>query len=953
MIYSLFSTLSAFLPDQEVPTTIFVNTLNDYDIALRALFQESKLNENVYKRLEEKIKEAISNINSAKTEEEAKSLYEDIVEEIKSKTSKTETELEKRATEEKVKKAQQEELAKAILNRFKALATEQGLSNELNPHINEALKNIENARTAKDVDNELADFRSLLNANTYGNLKDKFDAQEKFLKTQEEAIAKLDAYESALDAIQDSDAKSAIEDALKLAREEIMAAEEEGRITNIMNNFETKVVAKYPTAKTAVSKKLVSDALANGIKQLEAYKTGAYAEEIFVEGSDNKTIKQLADEKITDLQNSANTLLQSSSITTESYKEVNTKLQTSVKAIDDEIEKIKDKMRENQEAYLKAYEVALEELGIYEANAEKYGLTGEALEYVKSEVSAVKAKIASVDTEGEVNEAMRLFRNGIKQYSPEFDAYQVTETRKAVKEALEEYKELNNSTITNNVNTATAQLESAGTVDAIKKIERDTIKIIEQEIKKDELASSKLEARKEFLVFIEDNSDKYNAEVRKLASEAISKISEAYSVADVETQVAKYKALIDNELKEYNTSMQALIKEEREKALKEIAIYEEIATTAKDTGTLNRIATAKSAIASNDVTIQSIRTTKNNLIRDIEALGLPIVSAKVEAIDFLKGIGTNYYTNTNGNSEINSYLLSNGQLSYEKLIKDEYINGQFEKAFNMIKDARDEAAVEVQKTGKVSSSENESYGGGIKTARGIIVKAVKQDLAKMEQARSKALSDLGELLTDVKAKKELEDIYKAEINAVDMNKYMNDSNIFDEILAKATTAKENHVKDLIKSEAQENLNVENVNSAIESKKDSIEEFSETEISDIQENVSITTNSNGEGKVTGTLHKLKEDDDFTKNFTQKEGYYLVLSFTSETAKTIKYQRLDSKGANQGNGTLDEDRILVIWFADEDALEDTKIVISFCGENGEVIETITISDFSELILEAQPN
>ena len=887
-----------------------------------------------------------------------------MVEEILKKTSTSDAnvdkvaQLEKIATNEKTKREQKQKLATEIFNRFKELAAEEGVSSELNPHINEALKNIANAKTAKDVDNELSEFRNLLNVDTYGDLKTKFDAQEDFLTAQKDALTVLDAYESALDAIQDSNVKTAIEDALKLAREEIMAADEEGRVDKVVEAFESEVVEKYSNAKTLVAKKLVTNALAEGVKQLEAYKTGAYAEEKLI-GVSNKTVKQLADEKIALLQTTANGLLQDSAIDTKdptkSYKKVNTDLQSYVDAIDEEIDKIKDKMREDQEAYLQAYEEALEELEIYEANAEKYGLTGEALEYVRTEVAAVKAKIASVDTEGEVNAAMSLFRNGIKQYSPEFDAYQVTETKKAVKEALEEYKELNDAGITNDVVTAVESLEKATTVDAIKSIERSTMKKITEKIKNNELASAKLEARKEFLVFIEEENSQYSQyseEVKKLASEAISKIKDAYSVADVNTKVEKYRSLIDKQLKLDNTSMQAEVAKARENALKEIAIYEEIATTAKDTATLNRIAVAKAAISSETATLKSIDTAKSNLVRDIRALGLPIVSAKVDAIDWLKGIGTNYYTNVAGNSEINNYLLAytdtgktNGKLSYAKLIKDAYINSQFEKAFNMIKDAEDVDAVELQKDGGT-----EKFGGGVTTARGVIVKAIKQDLTNMETKRAEASTKLGNLMNADKYS-ELKDIYEEQVKAVDMTAYNSNPSIFDEIYERAEIALENHVKDLIKSEAQANLNVESVNDSIKEANKGSNELLGTQINEVQENVSVSTNNNGEGKVTGTLHKLSEEDTFTQGFTQKTGYYLVLSFTSETAKTIKYQRLDSSDENQGSGELDDDGILVIWFADKEALANTKLVITFYGDDDETpIQTISISDFTDLVLQA---
>ncbi len=717
--------------------------------------------------------------------------------------------LEKIATNEKTKREQEQKLVTEIFNRYKELAAEEGLSSELNPHINEALKNIASAKTAKDVRAELDAFKELLNADTYEDLKTKFEDQEDFLTAQKNALTVLDAYESALDAIQDSNVKTAIEDALKLAREEIMAADEEGRVDKVVEAFESEVVEKYSNAKTLVAKKLVTNALAEGVKQLEAYKTGAYAEEKLI-GVSNKTVKQLADEKIALLQTTANGLLQDSAIDTKdptkSYKKVNTDLQSYVDAIDEEIDKIKDKMREDQEAYLQAYEEALEELEIYEANAEKYGLTGEALEYIKTEVAAVKAKIASVDTDGEVNTAMSLFRNGIKQYSPKFDAYQVTETRKAVKEALEEYKELNDAGITNDVVTAVESLEKATTVDAIKSIERSTMKKITEKIKNNELASAKLEARKEFLVFIEEENSQYSQyseEVKKLASEAISKIKDAYSVADVNTKVEKYRSLIDKQLKLDNTSMQAEVAKARENALKEIAIYEEIATTAKDTATLNRIAVAKTAISSEIATLKSIDTAKSNLIRDIRALGLPIVKAKVDAIDWLKsGIGTKYYVNSEGNPEIDKYLLAytdtekaGGKLSYEKLIKDAYINSQFEKAFNMIKNAEDVVAVELQKDGG-----NEKFNGGVTTARGIIVKAIKQDLTAMETARTTTNGKLDTLMNDEKGKvkyPELKDLYVAQVEAVDMNAYNSNPSIFDEIYTRAEIALKNHVKDLI------------------------------------------------------------------------------------------------------------------------------------------------------------
>ncbi len=960
------------MPDQEVPTTIFVNTLNDYDIALRALFQESKLNEDVYTRLSEKIGEAISNINAASTEEQAKVLYDDMVEEILKKTSESvanvdkAAQLEKIATNEKTKREQKQKLATEIFNRFKELAVEEGVSSELNPHINEALKNIENAKTAKDVDNELSEFRRLLNADTYGNLKTKFDAQEDFLTAQKDALTVLDAYESALDAIQDSNVKTAIENALKLAREEIMAADEEGRVNQVVGAFESQVVAEYPNAKKSVAKKLVSDALAEALQQLEAYKTGAYAEEKLVQLSagkwevvkPEKTIKQLADEKIALLQTIANGLLQDSAIDTttsnKSYKKVNTDLQTYVDNIDAEIEKIKDNMRENQEAYLQAYEEALEELEIYEANAEKYGLTGEALEYVKTEVVAVKAKIASVDTEGEVNAAMGLFRNGIKQYSPEFDAYQVTETRKAVKEALEEYKELNDADINNAVVDAVADLEKAGTVDAIKKIERDAMEAIIAEIKDNELASAKLEARKEFLVFIEEENSQYSQyskEVKELASEAISKIKDAYSVADVNTQVEKYRSLIDKQLKLDNTSMQAEVAKARESALKEIAIYEEIATAAKDTGTLNRISAAKAAISSETATLKSIDTAKSNLIRDIRALGLPIVSAKVDAIDWLRNIGApNYYTYALNTTNVGTYLkdyTEGRELSYNKLVKDAYINSQFEKAFNMVKDAADVDAVNVQKNGIGAGIADETHSGtkdNPKTARGVIVKAV-NSLVVMEKARGEELANLDTLMG---AYPELEDLYEAQVKAVDMNAYNSNPSIFDEIYERAEIALENHVKDLIKSEAQANLNVESVNDSIKEANGGNDTLFNTKIDQVQEDVSVSTNNNGEGKVTGTLHK-QNSTDFTQNFTQKTGYYLVLSFTSETAKRIEYER---SGVSTGSGVLDEDRILVIWFENEEALANTKLVISFYGDDEEnPIQTITISDFSDLDLKPQ--
>ena len=934
--------LSAFLPEQDVPGD-FETTLNDYDIALKALSEEGKLSSSAYTRLTKKIEEAIASIKAAKSDEEAQELYNDIIAEIKAVTSITsEAELKNKAEEAKEEKAQQEKLAKDILNRYKALAAEEGLSSELNPHINEALKNIEKAKTAKEVKAELEAFKGLLNDATYGEVKAKFEKQEALLTAQERALAKLDAYESALDAIESSATKAEIVEAMKLARDEIMAAEESSRVNNVINEFENLVEDEYPVAVNAVAKKLVANTLAEGIKQLEAYKTGAYAEEKLVDDPDegtrlNKTVKKLADEEIAALQTFVTGL--GTSVNTDSYTSVEDKIKASVDKLNSEIKKIQEQMRKDEEAYLEAYGNALEELEIYASNAEKYGLTGEALEYIKSEVAAVKAKIASVDTAGEVNEAMSLFRNGIKQYSPAFDAYQVTETRKAVKEALEEYKELNDAEITSIVNREVAKLDSAETVDAIKKIEKDAMEDITAEIKKDELASAKLEARKEFLVYREEGSE-YSDEVKAIALEAMNMISDAYSVNDVNTQVETYMKKIDEQLKLEKTSMQAAIKEARENALKEIAKYKEIATKENDTGSLNRIAEAEAAISSEDATVNSITKTKDNLIRNIKAMGLPLVKVKVAAIEFLKNIGTEYYyCNGVSNSEVRGVLKAytegadgSEQLSYDKLIKDAYINSQFEKAFNMVKDAEDADAVEKQKNGVGT----EAGVGGTTTARGIIVKAIKQDLYAMETKRAAAITAVEGVCTDSVDKEVAKNLiadYEKEINAVDMTAYMADTGIFDKIKTKATEAIKKHIAETIKREALANLSVPDMKSKVESTKE-YKKLNNQELESFQRNIVVSQGTEGVGMVSGDVRYRIDINGYSSNAAEQTGHFLTLKIDSTTAGSVLVTRYNS-GVKGVSKALD-DGIVIIRFEDQADMTNTKLEVEFYDESGVIPE-----------------
>ena len=965
--YSLFSKLLTFLSDQE-GLGAFVNnseaTLKDYDAYLKSLEEKgTDLTTAQYEEIATKINNAIADMKKATTLEDAQEIYDEILADVYS-AAKVNSSLASIVdtfedavaavveSREDAKKLATEHLNKCLevsKTMEDLTAHDKGVISDL---VSGALEEVNNAKTAKEVTDAESKLGKLLVDGGYTKLQAEVARQNAILEAQKEAYKVLDAYESALNNMTDFADKAKVQNAIAAARRNILDAENSDEVVKVKNAFVEFINNNYDAMTKPAAQTLLDNELEEAIETLNAYKTGAYADEKDPDDRE-KTIENVVNGYIETLKTTAN--VSTNSLTLESYKTVDTKLANYVKILNEKIAKIKKEAEENQEAYMESYRAAVEELKVYEDNAKEFNLTSEQLEYINSLISNTKGKIAEVTTAQEVVTAMTVFRNAVAEYYSDFDQYQIEEIRKIAISKLEEYNDLSTD-IDTLVTEGVEAVKSQTTVSGIQTELQKALDEINVKIKSSAIAKAKVEARAKFYVFLRDNDEEleYSDKIYEIASKAIDAINNATNERDVEHAVENYMAQIDEELEKLGTSLANEVKVAQEKAKEQTALYRELANTITDVNKrqelLNTIKLYEDSILSKDATKSSIARDEKALREFIETFEVELVSAKVNAIEYIKAIGEKYFLKVNNAAIVNtlSDYTTNNELDYEKLIKDPYVKAAFDDAIEIIKNATKSEELEVD-------TKNSPKGDKITTAKNTVDSAVIKlsNMVKVKNTVKEKLTGTGldNYLTELnisegaknKAKDFLKNYYEENIATITLDDYVDNSNIFTEKKNNVEAALKNYLNGEIKKEALANLNVTNVAEAVKKANSDSETILETTLSNLQRNVSITTNEKGEGVVTGQLHNVKLVK-FSKTEELQTGYFLTLSLGSTTAKKVKIA--SSSGEEK---ELESDGIVTIRFADKKDLSTKKITVKYYNDDGTtLIQSITISDFSKLEL-----
>ena len=919
-------------------------------------------------------------MKKASTLEAAQEIYDEIVADVYSAAGVDEVdEFEDAVAAVVESKEDAKKLATEHLNKcLEVSKTMEGLTAHdkgvISDLVSGALEEVKSAKTAKEVKDAESKLDKLLVDGGYTKLQAEVARQNAILEAQKEAYKVLDAYESALNGMTNFADAAKVQNAIAAARRNILNAEKDTDIIvtdgsdaitgGIVKSFIDYIASNYDTMTKPAAQTLLDNELEEALETLNAYKTGAYANEEDPAGTidedDNvKLIKDLVDDYIEAVQEAAN--IPSKDLTVTSYKKVADALDTAVGALDGKIDTIKKAAEKNQEAYMEAYKAAAEELKVYEDNAKAFNLTSEQLEYINSLISNTRGKIAEVTTAQEVVTAMTVFRNAVAEYYSDFDQHQIEEIRKIAVAKLEEYNDLSNA-IDTLVNNGVAAVNSEKTVSGIQTELQKALDLINATIKEDQLAAAKVEARAKFYVFLRDNDEEleYSDKIYEIASKAIDAINTATNERDIEHAVENYMAQIDVELEKLGTSLAKEVKAAQEKAKEQTQLYKELAEEITDAADkkelLDTIKLYEDSILSTNATLSSIRNDLEALKDFIDTFEHTIVSAKVKAIDYIKGIGEVYYlsgTYPTQYGNLSNYCVG-GKLNYELLIKDSYMKNVFDTAIAAIKSTKKEENI-------AFDGSHPKNGTLFYTQRDNIVATVHK-LSEMEGARKAVENKLTgvnpTVLTELnvpetakeKAKLFLENYYNENIAApkVTLSEYLNDTDVFNKKEAAAKEALTNYLNGEIKKEALANLNVTNVAEAVKTANgEKGETILGTSLSNLQRNVSITTNEKGEGVVTGQLHNVVLTE-FSKTEEMRNGYFLTLVLGSTTAKKVKIA--SSSGEEKELGT---DGIVTIRFADEKDLSTKKITVKYYNDDKTtdettLIQSITISDFSKLEL-----
>ena len=846
-----------------------------------------------------------------------------------------------------------------------------------------AKNSVNNSKTAAEVDDAKDAFENLLLAGGYKDLYDEVNRQNRILKAQEDAYKILDAYEANLDVITNASDKTQAKAEITRVRALVKNAkepEEIGVVTKkamplagtILRDFVDFMDGHYKAMTKPAAKKLIEDALAEALETLETYKTGAYANEVVNPNAakeDQKTIADLVKEYTEELQETATELLVNP--VTNEYKEIEDYLYNEttgkVTLLDAEIKAIQKAIENDREAYVEAYQAAMEELEVYAENAKVFNLTSEQLEYINSLISNTQGIIKEVNTAPDVTLAMTAFRGAVAEYYSDFDQYQVEEIKKLAVAKLEEYNDLSTD-IDASVTKGVAAVKSQTTVNGIQTELQKALDEINEKIKSNATAQAKVEARAKFYEYLEteDEDSEYSNEVHNIAKDAVDAINDATSVREVNNAVTRYQKLLEEQLEKDGVKLKEKIAKLQEEAKKEIALYKEL--VAGDEDLLALIGTYEAGILSEDATPKSI---ENDLaaIRDhIETLENELIKAKVKAINYIKDIGNSYYLSTTSiYTENVKYLKdycskTNNELSYDLLTNEEtgdaYVRRAFEKAITAIKNATkvDDLTLTLSAGKYIIPNEN----AFLLKQRGIVIEAVNALSAMKKEAEANKVaiikhvgtefdisaftnaSDLSVLDTDdyyVSVTPEVKEFIKGvfsdyfgRIDKVQCTENAQDyKDAFAEIVKQAKNTIDHYIKEKISEEAEANLNVSNMNTVLKDILTSGNMAYGKDVTDLQTNISVTPASNGVGIVKGDIRLTTSYTEYSS--ANPKGYFITLAIKSDTAKSIIVRRYED---NSDKATVEkdmgEDEFLTVRFADKDAIKTTKVVVEFYDKEG---------------------
>ncbi len=915
-------------PDEEL--TKFVKdseaTLNDYDIYLKSLEEAKTINAGEYKDLASKIAKAIIDMKNADNLEAAKAVFDEIQDEvIKGSKSNTDAEDLAEAVEEvKQEIADKKKVLADLLNTYKDVAKEiEDITPEdlemLNSIIDGAQRATNNAKTKGELGKVQSDFEALMDSMN-SELKTEVNTKNELVTAQNEALKKFDAYKATLDSMTDLDSnqKQIIENALKTARTDTMNAKDSDGVDAAVKAFEDQMKDYHKDIIDETAEKLLTDALNKAIEKLEAYKTGAYAD---AEYESSKTIKQKVDDYIEELKTQAESL--KATLTTESYETIDETANSKCKDLDEKIKNLKKADKVQKANYVEAYNKAMEELNVYAENAKKFGLSTEELNNINSLIDSTKSKIGSVNTDKDVESSMELFRDAVSTFSSEFDKYQLEETKKSAQEELKTYKGITEE-IDDLVDTGISSVKSGTSVNKVMENLQAAIDEIEKAIAENEGAKAKADALKLFNQFLQDEG-KYSTAIHGIAGKAMDElkalVSDNLTKENVEKIQKEYMNKIDEQLKKEGTTLEELKAEAREEAKEAIALYKELAQKSNDSALLEAITPYENIVDSESSDLSAIENATVELKAYIDSnASHKLVSTKLKDIETIESI----------DNEENSDWVTAGHSSLTgKLAENKYVKAEMDKVIANIKNAENDENL------------TKALTDGEKAINDII-----EALNTMEEKRNAAVNTTLNTVKDIDKALSVKETYTEKINAVTYDDYKNykptktEATIFDALIKEAGEAVKNYLDGQIVNEAEANLTV--------SEKDLKDKFSgndtnllgsEKTVDELQSNVKIE-----DGKVYG---KLTKQDDFSQfSESEKAGYFLCLTFTSETAKKIEVTRYVNNIETK-TVTIDNNEIVIIRFENEEQKNQTKLEVKFYNETEEEpVNTITIDDFTEL-------
>ena len=946
-------------PDEEL--TKFVKdseaTLNDYDVYLKTLQEAKTLTEAEYKDLASKIEKAITDIKNADNLEAAKAVFDEMQNEVikASKSNKDAEDLVEAVEEVKQEIADSRKILTDLLNTYKDVAKDmEDMTPEdlemLNSIIDGAQRAANNAKTKGELAGVQKSFEDLMKQVENSKLNDAVTTKNALVIAQEEAIKKLDAYKETLDSMTDLDSnqKQIIENALKTARTDTMNAKAAPEVKTAVEAFENLMKQYHENMINETAENLITDALNKAIEKLETYKTGAYADTVDPDPKEDekenpKKIKELAEQYIEELKQQAETLkngLGAKENPTDSYKDIETKLDQMIKGsaedkadgLDEKIEAIKNANKEQQASYVEAYNKAIEELKVYAENAKTFGLSTEELENINSLIDNTKAKIGSVKTSDEVEKAMELFRDAVSTFSSEFDKYQLDETKKSAQEELKAYKGITEG-IDELVDAGISSVKSGTSVNKVMENLQAAIDEIEKAIAENEGAKAKADALKLFNQFLQDEG-KYSTAIHGIAGKAMDElkalVSDNLTKENVEKIQKEYMNKIDEQLKKEGTTLEELKAEAREEAKEAIALYKELAQKSNDSALLEAITPYENIVNSESSDLSAIENATVELKAYIDSnASHKLVSTKLKDIEEIEGID---------DATLGKWVAEESHTNLTgKLAENKYIKAEMDKVIANIKNAENDENL------------TKALADGEKAINDII-----KALDKMEKERKEALETNLTKVENIDKAESVETTYADKIKAVTYDDYKNykptetETTIFDALIKEAGEAVKNYLDGQIESK---NNNVENVNDVLAK-----EVFKESEggvlgkddITEFQEDVSII-----DGKVSGTLKYVESFEKFNEgNVDEQKGNYLWLLFENPYGGKIKARRYNSGElskeveAGKGKGILFINRI-----TDDQLEKGIKIEVDFYDEKDQKVKTLTISDFTGLILNHQ--